>query len=111
MTTRLKRQRCEHAKRYACRVETDERVTAFVIVCASCGWTRSHSHHFLGLWCDWKRQTREKYPRGARFTILVGPASEDARLTKAAVEAIRELAAQQKAVDSSSELCSAGDGR
>jgi hypothetical protein len=89
--------RCYHDKRiHACRTETDECVTGFIIVCAACGMMRRSSMQWCGLWLDWEkiRTTMaciKSFPLGARFTVLWSGASdkEATAVCDAAIEALR----------------------
>jgi hypothetical protein len=71
-----------HDKRiHACRTETDEHVTKFVVVCASCGMMRRPSTQWRGLWLDWEKLRTsvaciKSFPPGARFTVMWTGASE-----------------------------------
>jgi hypothetical protein len=74
--------RCYHNKRiHACRTETDERVTGFIVVCAACGMMRRSSSRWRNLWLSWEKVRTnaaciKSFPLGARFTVLLTGASE-----------------------------------
>jgi hypothetical protein len=82
---RARIKRCLHDKRlHACRTETDEHVTGFVVVCATCGMMRRPSTMWRGLWLSWEKIRTsaaciKSFPPGARFTVLwTGTREQDA---------------------------------